>query len=59
MTTPLAHLVDDDEAIRDALSWLLKSRGLPCATYESAEIFLSAWSKTMSGCVVIGTTTAP
>jgi len=53
MTTPLAHLVDDDEAIRDALSWLLKSRGLPCATYESAEIFLSAWSKTMSGCVVL------
>ena len=53
MSTPLAHLVDDDEAIRDALSWLLKSRGLPCATYESAETFLSAWNKTMSGCVVL------
>ena len=24
-----AYLVDDDEAIRDALSWLLKSRGIP------------------------------
>jgi len=53
MTMPLAHLVDDDEAIRDALSWLLKSRGLPCATYESAETFLAAWNKTMSGCVVL------
>ena len=29
MNTPQAHLVDDDEAIRDALSWLLKSRGIP------------------------------
>jgi len=53
MITPLAHLVDDDEAIRDALSWLLKSRGLPCATYESAEIFLAAWSTNMAGCIVL------
>ena len=53
MTTPLAHLVDDDEAIRDALSWLLKSRGVPCATYESAECFLAAWNKQMSGCIVL------
>ena len=27
MSEPRAYLVDDDEAIRDALSWLLKSRG--------------------------------
>lgn len=53
MSTPLAHLVDDDEAIRDALSWLLKSRGLPCATYDSAENFLAAWSREMAGCLVL------
>lgn len=53
MSTPLAHLVDDDEAIRDALSWLLKSRGIPCATYDSAENFLAAWSKEMAGCIVL------
>ncbi len=53
MSTPLAHLVDDDEAIRDALSWLLKSRGLPYATYDSAESFLAAWNKTTSGCLVL------
>jgi two-component system response regulator DctR len=29
MSEPRAYLVDDDEAIRDALSWLLKSRGIP------------------------------
>lgn len=53
MSQALAHLVDDDEAIRDALAWLLKSRGLPCASYDSAEHFLAAWSPQMSGCVVL------
>ncbi|WP_412480733.1 response regulator transcription factor [Azonexus sp. IMCC34839] len=53
MSQPQAHLVDDDEAIRDALSWLLKSRNLPYATYDSAESFLAAWSPAMSGCVVL------
>jgi two-component system response regulator DctR len=53
MNTPQAHLVDDDEAIRDALSWLLKSRGLPCASYESAEDFLAGWTPATCGCVVL------
>ena len=53
MSEPRAYLVDDDEAIRDALSWLLKSRGIPCASFDSAESFLAAWSKTMSGCLVL------
>ena len=46
-------IVDDDEAIRDALAWLLKSRGLPCTTYDSAETFLAAWTPAMSGCIVL------
>jgi len=53
MNTPQAYLVDDDEAIRDALSWLLKSRGLANAAFDSAESFLAAWSGEMSGCVVL------
>jgi two-component system response regulator DctR len=53
MSTPQAHLVDDDDAIRDALAWLLRSRGLPYATYESAESFLASWTPAMSGCVVL------
>jgi two-component system, LuxR family, response regulator DctR len=51
--TAQAHLVDDDEAIRDAMSWLLKSRGIPCTAYDSAETFLAAWSREMAGCVVL------
>jgi two-component system, LuxR family, response regulator DctR len=34
------HIVDDDPAIRDALSWLFDSRGLATASYASAEDFL-------------------
>jgi two-component system, LuxR family, response regulator DctR len=50
---PLAHIVDDDEAIRDALEWLFKSRGVACATWPSAEDFLAAWRPAWRGCVVL------
>ena len=53
MSTPQAHLVDDDDAIRDALAWLLTSRGIPYAAYDSAESFLAAWTPATSGCVVL------
>ena len=53
MNLPQAHLVDDDEAIRDALSWLLKSRSIPSTTYASAEHFLAAWTPQLAGCVVL------
>lgn len=53
MTLPQAYLVDDDEAIRDALSWMLKSRGIPCTTFASAEAFLSTWHRDLAGCVVL------
>jgi two-component system response regulator DctR len=53
MSQALAHLVDDDEAIRDALAWLLKSRGLPSICYPSAEDFLDQWTPEMAGCIVL------
>ena len=53
MSTPQAHLVDDDDAIRDALAWQLESRGIPFAAYASAEEFLAAWTPQTSGCVVL------
>lgn len=48
-----AYLVDDDEAIRDSLSWLLQSRGVACLTYASAEDFLAAWNLTLAGCILL------
>ena len=51
--TPHAYLVDDDEAIRDSLSWLLESRGVACLSYPSAEDFLDAWQPALSGCLLL------
>ena len=48
-----AHIVDDDEAIRDSLSWLLQSRGVANLTYPSAEDFLEAWTPALSGCLLL------
>jgi two-component system response regulator DctR len=51
--TQQAYIVDDDEAIRDSLSWLLQSRGVTNLTYPSAEAFLEAWTPSLSGCLVL------
>lgn len=51
--TPHAYIVDDDEAIRDSLSWLLESRGVASLTYPSAEAFLEAWEPSLAGCILL------
>jgi two-component system response regulator DctR len=53
MSEPRAHIVDDDEAIRDALSWLFQSRGLATASWPSAEAFLADYDGSMRGCLVL------
>lgn len=52
-TTPLAHIVDDDEAIRDALSWLFRTRNVAARAWASAEDFLDAWQPDWQGCIVL------
>ncbi len=47
------HIVDDDEALRDSLIWLLESEGYQAATYASAEDFLAAWTPEMRGCILL------
>src|SRR3954452_16688470 len=48
----LVHVIDDDAAIRDALSFLLNAAGLKVQTYESAGAFLSAVPGVGAGCIV-------
>ena len=51
--TPTVFLVDDDDAIRDALSWLLQSRDLNCRSFASAEAFLAQWNSELAGCLLL------
>ena len=53
MTEPRVHVVDDDEAMRDSLKWLLESRGLEVELYPSAEAFLRVFSVDLRGCLVL------
>jgi two-component system response regulator FixJ len=48
----LVHVIDDDEAVRQSLAFLLKTAGLEACTYESATVFLSALPGINAGCIV-------
>ena len=48
------HLVDDDEAFRDSLLWLLESHDYQVACHDSAEGFLTRYQpSTGSGCLIL------
>lgn len=47
------YIVDDDEAIRKALAFLLKSEGLPARLFASAEEFLAELNPAMQGCLLL------
>jgi two-component system response regulator FixJ len=48
----IVHVVDDDEAVRHSLAFLLKTSNLEVRSYESAEAFLGELRNTIPGCVV-------
>src|SRR5215471_11574873 len=51
-TDVVVHVIDDDEAVRESLTFLLKSAGLAVRTYENAGAFLRDDPKSKSGCIV-------
>ena len=48
----VVHVVDDDEAMRHSLAFLLRSANLQVQTYDSAEVFLESLAKVSMGCVI-------
>lgn len=50
---PTVFVVDDDEAMRDSLHWLLRSVGLAVDCFASAEAFLAAYDPERPGCLVL------
>ena len=52
MADELVHVIDDDPAVRDSLSFLLETAKLETRVYDSAIAFLEALPDVTSGCVV-------
>jgi two-component system, LuxR family, response regulator FixJ len=50
---PTVFIVDDDEAVRNALRFLLKSVGLAATTLPSAKEFLETYRQDQAGCLVL------
>jgi two-component system response regulator FixJ len=48
----VVHVIDDDQAVRDSLSFLLKSAGFAVGTYESATSFLHDLPDVTAGCII-------
>lgn len=55
-TDPIVFVVDDDDAMRDAVSALMHSAGIACRTYPSGQAFLDALAsieRDIGGCLVL------
>ncbi len=48
----IVHIVDDDEAVRQSLAFLLSSAGLAVRVYDSATAFLAGLSGITGGCLI-------
>jgi len=50
---PTVFIVDDDQGVREAVSLLMESVGLPTETYPSAQAYLDAFDAARPGCLVL------
>ena len=48
----IVHVIDDDEAVRQALAFQLGSAGIEVRTYESAVAFLEVAPTVHTGCII-------
>ena len=46
-------VVDDDQAMRSSLQWLIESMGMRVETYASAQAFLDAYYPGRAGCLLL------
>ena len=47
------YVVDDDEAVRDSLQWLLEGKDYRVRCFESAEAFLSRYDPREIACLIV------
>jgi two-component system, LuxR family, response regulator FixJ len=48
----VVHIVDDDEAVRQSLAFMLSTAGIPVRLYESAVAFLADIDGLQQGCLI-------
>ncbi len=51
--TATVFIVDDDEAVRESLKWMIESEGYTTETYASADDFLVSFDKSRPGCMLL------
>jgi len=49
---PTIYVVDDDDALRDSLDFLLAAAGFSAKVFESASSFLGVLSRVQAGCLI-------
>jgi FixJ family two-component response regulator len=52
-SSPTVYVVDDDEAVRDSLQWLLEGNSYRVRSFSSAEAFLAEFVPEGVGCLVL------
>lgn len=53
MNEPVAYIVDDDESIRELLTWLMRRNGIQAQVFDNAQAFLAAWRDDGPACLVL------
>jgi len=48
----IVYVIDDDEAVRQSLEFLLKTSGITVLEFESAKVFLERLPHIKSGCII-------
>jgi len=48
----IVHVIDDDEAVRQSIEFLLRTAGVTARTYDSASAFLTALPTADTGCII-------
>lgn len=51
-SNPAVHVIDDDDAARDSLSFLLRSAQIEVRAYETAPAFLAIANTVAAGCII-------
>jgi len=48
----LVYVIDDDDAVRQSLEFLLKTAGISARSFDSAKAFLEVMPQIQSGCII-------